>query len=108
MTGTNQIAVSPATQNNTSISLVVDPMVLDLRLVYLIVTKYAWMVVAFIGLFGNVMSIVITLQKDNRRISTCNYMTGLAFADSGVLIEYVWGMSVLCLATEPPSLLVME
>jgi hypothetical protein len=73
----------------TAVSAVapVDPEVLVLRVVYEITVKYAWMAVIILGLFGNVMSIIINLQKDNRRISTCNYMTVLALADSGVLVE---------------------
>ncbi|XP_064637901.1 nociceptin receptor-like [Lineus longissimus] len=68
-----------------------DPAVNVLRIVYLVVTKYAWIAIVLPGLFGNVMCIIVTLQCDNRRISTCNYMTALAVADSGVLIELAWG-----------------
>jgi uncharacterized membrane protein YciS (DUF1049 family) len=59
--------------------------------VYTIATKYAWIVIAVFGIVGNVMSISITLQKNNRRISTCNYMTALAVADTVTLIsETAW------------------
>jgi hypothetical protein len=76
------MAMSPmAVTTDTNVPFV-DPEVEMLRLVYLIATKYAWMVTVVLGLFGNAMSIMITLQKDNRRISTCNYMTALAVADS--------------------------
>jgi hypothetical protein len=61
-----------------------------------------------IGLFGNVMSIMITLQKDNRRISTCNYMTGLAMADTSVLIEYIWSMYVFFYGTVEPTDFVVQ
>ncbi|XP_064636935.1 mu-type opioid receptor-like [Lineus longissimus] len=69
----------------------VGPEILVLQLVYVIAVKYAWMFIVAFGLFGNVMSIMITMQKDNRRISTCNYMTALAMADSIVLVnEGIW------------------
>jgi hypothetical protein len=66
------------------------------------------MAIVFFGLFGNVMSIIITLQQDNRRISTCSYMTALAFADSTVLIELAWGMACIFWAIEPPSEFTMQ
>jgi hypothetical protein len=94
--------------NTPSSVTTVDPAVLDLRLVYLIVAKYSWIPIVSVGLFGNVMSIMITLQKDNRRISTCNYMTGLALADSTVLIEYLWSMFVIFYRTEQPSEFVLQ
>jgi hypothetical protein len=85
-----------------------DSALLVLRIVYLIATKYSWIPIVVTGLFGNVMTITITLQKDNRRISTCNYMTGLALADSMVLIEYTWSMLVLFYGTEEPSEFVLQ
>jgi hypothetical protein len=86
----------------------VGHVVLALRIVYLVVTKYSWIVIVVVGLFGNAMSITITLQKDNRRISTCIYMTALALADSTVLIELAWGMAWLFWGTHPPSVFAMQ
>jgi hypothetical protein len=82
----------------------VDPNVLDLlRIVYVFFTKYVWMIIVFFGLLGNFISIAITLQKENRRISTCNYMTALALADTSTLLEYGWSMAVVFWGTDPPS-----
>ncbi|XP_064652611.1 mu-type opioid receptor-like [Lineus longissimus] len=85
-----------------------DPEVLVLRLIYLIVTKYSWIVIVPIGLFGNVMAIIVTLQKDNRRISTCNYMTALALADSNTLLVLAWGMVLMSWRTDPPTEFAMQ
>jgi hypothetical protein len=46
-----------------------------------------WMVVGVgLGVPGNMMSLMITMKKDNRQISTCIYMAALAIVDTGVLI----------------------
>ncbi|XP_064637312.1 cysteinyl leukotriene receptor 1-like [Lineus longissimus] len=82
----------------------VDPEEYALNLVFLITTRYSWIVIIAVGLFGNVMSIIITLQKDNRKISTCNYMTALAMADTVVLhIEIAWGSYFHVWDTDPPT-----
>ncbi|XP_064629378.1 mu-type opioid receptor-like [Lineus longissimus] len=86
----------------------VDHEVLVLRIVYIIVTKYSWIIIAIVGLFGNVMSIIITLQKKNRHISTCNYMTALALADTMVLIELIWAMILMFWTTDPLSEFAMQ
>lgn len=49
--------------------------------------KYWFVTTAVFGLPGNLMSLLVTLRKDNRRISTCVYMAALAIVDSGVLIN---------------------
>ena len=85
-----------------------DPSIIAMRLVYHVVTKYLWMLVVGIGLFGNIMSIIVTLQKENRRISTCNYMAALALADSMVLIEVAWGMARLFWMSGQPSEFTMQ
>jgi hypothetical protein len=47
-----------------------------------------WFVFTFVfGIPGNVMSLLVTLKKDNRRISTCMYMAALALIDSTVLVN---------------------
>jgi hypothetical protein len=87
----------------------VDPEILVLRLVYMIASRYAALPVIAAGIFGNAMSVIITLQKDNRRISTCNYMTALALADSVVLIvELEWTVFQTTWAYNPPSVLQMK
>jgi hypothetical protein len=50
-----------------------------------------------LGIPGNLMSLMITMKKDNRQISTCIYMAALAVVDSGVLIlsEVLWKFLVL-------------
>ena len=57
----------------------------------LLLTEYVskwWFVFVFVfGIPGNLMSLLITLKKQNRRISTCVYMAALALVDSVVLIN---------------------
>jgi hypothetical protein len=60
-----------------------------------IVTKYLWMVVVIVGIPGNLVSLAISLQKDNRGISTCTYMAALACADTQKLVVTAWAYSVL-------------
>ncbi len=45
-----------------------------------------------IGLIGNILSIIVTLQRNNRKISCCVYMAGLAVSDTIVLcvFAYYW------------------
>ncbi|XP_064635362.1 proteinase-activated receptor 2-like [Lineus longissimus] len=52
---------------------------------------YRWFTVVVIGLGvpGNIMSLLITLKQDNRHISTCIYMAGLAIVDTGLLIMMI-------------------
>jgi hypothetical protein len=71
--------------------------------------SYAWLVAGadfllkwwpivpvLFGVFGNIMSFCVTSKKDNRRISTCVYMSGLAVVDTCVLIATE--MYSLCIA----------
>jgi hypothetical protein len=44
--------------------------------------KWLLLFILPIGVFGNVASLLITTKKDNRRISTCAYMSGLAVFDT--------------------------
>jgi hypothetical protein len=99
--------VSPTTDVGTAPVVSYD--VLVLRLVYIIATKYAWIFTVVFGLFGNMMSIIITLQKDNRRISTCNYMAALAMADSIVVVnECAWRTYFHFWDSNPPTELDMQ
>jgi hypothetical protein len=94
--------------STTAISSV-DPEILILRLIYMVASRYSRLPVIAAGLFGNAMSVIITLQKDNRRISTCNYMTALALADSGVLIvQLEWAVFHCIWEDNPPSELQMQ
>jgi hypothetical protein len=56
-----------------------------LEYVCFMIAKWWTVVVVGFGLPGNVMSLMITLKKDNRRISTCVYMASLAIVDTCVL-----------------------
>jgi hypothetical protein len=97
------MAASP-TAMSVSARPAINPEVLVLRIVYIIATRYSWILIVGVGLFGNFMSIIITLQENNRRISTCNYMTALALADSGVLVaQLVWGIFLHIWETNPPT-----
>jgi hypothetical protein len=62
-------------------------------------SSYGWMLLAtdiltmwwpictiLFGIFGNILSLLVTTKKDNSRISTCVYMAGLACVDTCVLI----------------------
>ncbi|XP_064642987.1 growth hormone secretagogue receptor type 1-like [Lineus longissimus] len=88
----------------------VDPAVLTLRILYKIFTQYVFAVVVVLALFGNVMSILVTVQKDNRKISTCNYMTALAVVDSNVTIAHGWALAWIfwAPAEDAPSELAMQ
>jgi hypothetical protein len=50
-----------------------------------------------LGIPGNMMSLMITMKRDNRQISTCIYMAALAVVDTGALIvsEILWTFLVL-------------
>jgi uncharacterized membrane protein len=52
-----------------------------------------------IGIPGNFMSILITMQKDNRRISTSIYMAGLAVVDT---MTFLTGDSIAVVFTCQP------
>ncbi|XP_064642591.1 proteinase-activated receptor 1-like [Lineus longissimus] len=52
-----------------------------------VLSKWASFFIVAIGIVGNTMSLLITTKKDNRRISTCVYMTALASVDTVVLIN---------------------
>ncbi|XP_064633308.1 galanin receptor 2b-like [Lineus longissimus] len=82
--------------------------VLALRVVYKIFTEYLWIAVTVLALFGNGMSILITIQKDNRRISTCSYMTALAVVDTNVTIANGWALIWMFWAPAPPSELALQ
>ena len=62
------------------------------------VMLYKWWTVVSVGLGvpGNLMSLMITMKKDNRKISTCIYMAGLAVVDSCVLLfsEILWKLLI--------------
>jgi hypothetical protein len=60
-----------------------------------IVTRYLWMLVVILGIPGNLLSMAISLQKDNRRISTCRYMAALACADTQKGIVTAWAYSIM-------------
>jgi hypothetical protein len=51
------------------------------------VKKWWFVLIIVFGIPGNTMSLLITLKKDNRRISTCIYMASLALVDSGVIVN---------------------
>jgi hypothetical protein len=61
------------------------------------------MIIVVMGIPGNILSIFVTLQRQNRRISTCVYMTALASADTMVLIEAAWGHVVTFWRPQKPT-----
>ncbi|XP_064622981.1 FMRFamide receptor-like [Lineus longissimus] len=62
-----------------------SPAVETLEYIYW-VASYIYYVPTVIGVPGNIMSILVTMQKDNRRISTSVYMTALAVVDTLTLL----------------------
>ncbi|XP_064627862.1 G-protein coupled receptor 183-like [Lineus longissimus] len=53
-----------------------------LETIYWIALNYLYYVATVIGLPGNIMSFLITMRSDNRRISTSVYMAALAVVDT--------------------------
>jgi hypothetical protein len=51
-----------------------------------IIYKWTPIFVLIMGFIGNIMSLLVTTKRDNRKISTCVYMAGLAIVDSCVLV----------------------
>ncbi|XP_064637929.1 uncharacterized protein LOC135494108 [Lineus longissimus] len=49
-------------------------------------TKYVWMFVVTFGVPGNLIAIVISLQKFNRNSAACLYIAAMALADFLVLV----------------------
>jgi hypothetical protein len=74
-----------------------------LESMFFTLTRYIWIIIPCVGLPGNVMCIVVALQKDNRKVSTCAYMVGLACADSLSLGENLWCYNVIFLAQPSES-----
>jgi hypothetical protein len=60
-----------------------------------IFTKYLWYIPTYIGLSGNAMSIMVALQRNNRKLSTSVYIVALASADSLTLAENNWAYNVI-------------
>ena len=56
-----------------------------LELALLALTKYVPFFTCAVGIPGNFISFLVTMKKDNRRISTCIYMAAIAVMDTMVL-----------------------
>ena len=52
-----------------------------------VLTKWPSVVYIPLGLFGNLMTFLISLSKENRAISVCVYMCALSVVDSTVLLN---------------------
>jgi hypothetical protein len=90
---------APGLSNVTSLFTIIDEhsnleMDILVRIIY-IVTRYLWMWVVILGIPGNLLSLAISLQKDNRRISTCLYVAALASADTTKLVVAAWAYTVM-------------
>jgi hypothetical protein len=59
-----------------------------LQLLYVIFSKYAWILPVGIGIPGNLLTLMVATLKRNRRLSPCVYMAAMAVADSCVLFSY--------------------
>ena len=53
------------------------------------INKYYLPIVAVVGSIGNTLSLMVVLQKHNRRISCCVYMAFLAVSDQ-CMMAYAW------------------
>jgi hypothetical protein len=69
-----------------------------MRIVYDFMYKYVLVIVAIFGIPGNLVTMLVNLRKQNRKLSVCVYMTATAIADNVVLtaaISYLvcvtWG-----------------
>ena len=52
-----------------------------------VVTHYIWPPLFAIGILGDIASVLISLQKHNRKISTCIYVGALAVADTLTVVN---------------------
>ena len=59
-----------------------------------IFNKYWSPVIIIIGLPGNFLAFLVMLKKDNRRISTCVYMSALCISDSSLLFIHAYAFGV--------------
>jgi hypothetical protein len=84
-----------------------DPISLlaNLRVLMSFFTKYLWMVTVALGVPGNILTICISLTKENRKISTSIYIAAVAMADTMVLAEEFWGFCIIYwrIGTERPN-----
>jgi hypothetical protein len=71
---------------STAITETLDLRIPWLRIIYLTLVKYFFYTGFVVGIPGNFMSILVMMQKDNRKLSTGVYMTSLAIVDSMTLI----------------------
>ncbi|XP_064637380.1 cysteinyl leukotriene receptor 1-like [Lineus longissimus] len=67
----------------------------ELEGMFFTLTRYVWVIIPGVGLPGNFLSILVALQKDNRKVSTCVYMVALACADSLSIGENIGGTFVI-------------
>ena len=55
-----------------------------------IIVMKKWLLFPFaaLGMFGNVVTLCVTAKKENRRLTTCIYMSALAVMDNVFLIAW--------------------
>ena len=80
-----------------------DPMIPIFTFWYKIVSNYVWMVPMVFGFPGNFLSVLVALRKDNRGVSTCVYMAGLATVEFFKIIISSWGYIVIQMFPESPT-----
>ena len=59
----------------------------SLEIAITVLSKWPTVVYTPLGLFGNFMTFLISLSKENRAISVCVYMCALSIVDSIVLLN---------------------
>jgi hypothetical protein len=99
------------TANETALIVREDSSLLEtLRILMRFFTKYLWMLTVTLGIPGNILTICVSLSRENRKISTSIYIAAVAAADTLVLTEELWGFSIMYwkVGTERTSQLALQ
>jgi hypothetical protein len=62
---------------------------------YMVLSKYIWMVPVVFGIPGNMISIVVATREHNRHLSPCVYMSAMAVIDTMLLINTAWFVPII-------------
>ena len=86
--------------NNTSTILSDDKIIEEEAKKYLtykiaIFTHKYWFPVPLCGILGNFLSLCVLLKPNNRRLSTCMYMSAIAINDNLMLSLALWNVLVV-------------
>ncbi|XP_064620337.1 uncharacterized protein LOC135483397 [Lineus longissimus] len=73
----NDTAIMAAPQTDAMFTLIIEAC-----------TKYVWAFLVTLGIPGNILALVISLQRTNRTNAACLYMAAIAAADTLLLVFY--------------------